>query len=70
VSSRLAVVAPAVTALLIGAGGPAGAVAHGTAVPDGKYGFAVKLSNYGIPVAGGGKRDSSCSGGLDPRTGF
>jgi hypothetical protein len=62
--ARFAVVATAVAVLLIAAGGPVRAVAHGTAVPDGKYGFTTKLSDYGIPVAGGGTRDSSCSGGL------
>lgn len=54
----------ALTAVLITAGGPAHAIAHGTAVPDGKYGFAVKLSDFGIPTDDGGSRDSSCSGGL------
>jgi secreted trypsin-like serine protease len=56
--------ASALVALLIAGGGPGHAIAHGAAVPDGKYGFTVKLSDYGIPVDGGGTRDSSCSGGL------
>ncbi|WP_189335563.1 S1 family peptidase [Actinoplanes ianthinogenes] len=43
---------------------PAHAIANGASVPDGKYGFAVKLTDYDIPVKGGGTRDSSCSGGL------
>jgi secreted trypsin-like serine protease len=64
VPSRLAVIATTLAAALLAATGPARAIAHGTAVPDGKYGFAVKLTDYGIPVAGGGTRDSSCSGGL------
>jgi secreted trypsin-like serine protease len=61
---RIAVLAMAVTALLIVAGGPARAIAHGTPVPDGEFAFAVKISDFGIPIAGGGKRDSACSGGL------
>jgi secreted trypsin-like serine protease len=61
---RLSVVALAVTALLIVAGSPARAIAHGTAVPDGQFAFAVKFSDFGIPTPGGGKRDSACSGGL------
>lgn len=64
VRRRLAVVALAVTALLIVTGGAADAIAHGTTVPDGQYSFAVKLTDVGIPVAGGGKRNSACSGGL------
>ncbi len=64
VRRRLAVVALAVTALLIVTGGAADAIAHGTTVPDGQYSFAVKLTDVGIPVPGGGKRNSSCSGGL------
>ncbi|MBB4743649.1 secreted trypsin-like serine protease [Actinoplanes octamycinicus] len=43
---------------------PAQAIANGATVPDGRYGFAVKLTDYDIPVKGGGTRDSSCSGGL------
>jgi secreted trypsin-like serine protease len=61
---RLAVAALAATALVIATGGRAEAIAHGSAVPDGQYAFAVKLSDFGIPIAGGGKRDSACSGGL------
>jgi hypothetical protein len=64
VRKRAAAVALTVTTLLIAAGGPAGAVAHGSAVPDGKYAFAVKLTDIGIPTASGGRRDSSCSGAL------
>jgi secreted trypsin-like serine protease len=44
--------------------GRADAVAHGENVPDGKYAFAVKITDLGIPVLGGGTRDSYCSGGL------
>jgi Trypsin len=51
-------------AAVIGTSASVHAVAHGAAVPDGEFPFAVKLNDYGIPVAGGGRRDSSCSGGL------
>jgi hypothetical protein len=64
VRRRAAALALAVTTLLVGAGGPARAVAHGSAVPDGKYAFAVKLTDIGIPTPSGGRRDSSCSGAL------
>lgn len=56
-----------VAAVMIGAAAlpaPAYAIANGEAVPDGRYPFAVKISTIGIPTADGGKRDSSCSGGL------
>jgi hypothetical protein len=43
---------------------PAHAIANGVDVPDGRYEFAVKLLGLGIPTADGGRRDSSCSGGL------
>ncbi|MEU4426675.1 trypsin-like serine protease [Actinoplanes sp. NPDC024001] len=48
---------------LLGAA-PAHAIAHGDGVPDGRYTFAVKITELGIPTADGGTRDSSCSGGL------
>src|SRR4051812_23915326 len=54
----------AAAAAVIGTSASVHAVAHGAAVPDGEFPFAVKLNDYGIPVAGGGRRDSSCSGGL------
>ncbi|MGA5301646.1 S1 family peptidase [Nucisporomicrobium flavum] len=44
--------------------GAAHAIANGERVADGRYPFAVKLTMTGIPTAGGGRRDSSCSGGL------
>jgi secreted trypsin-like serine protease len=44
--------------------GRAFAIAHGEAVPDGEYPFAVKLTDLDIPTADGGDRDSSCSAGL------
>lgn len=55
------------TALVVGAlagGTPVHAIANGDLVPDGKYPFAVKITAEGIPTSGGGKRNSSCSGGL------
>jgi secreted trypsin-like serine protease len=55
---------PAVAGLGVGAGSPAHAIANGQDVPDGRYLFAVKLTMTGLPVAGGGLRDSSCSGAL------
>jgi hypothetical protein len=48
----------------IAASTPAHAIAHGDSVPDGRYTFAVKITEIGIPTADGGTRDSSCSGGL------
>jgi secreted trypsin-like serine protease len=44
--------------------GPANAIADGEAVPEGHYRFNVKLTMTGIPVLGGGTRDSACSGAL------
>jgi V8-like Glu-specific endopeptidase len=59
------VVAVVAAALATGASAtPAHAIAHGEDVPDGTYKFAVKLTDIGIPTADGGKRNSSCSGGL------
>ena len=40
------------------------AIANGERVADGRFPFAVKLTMTGIPTAGGGRRNSSCSGGL------
>jgi secreted trypsin-like serine protease len=57
----------ALAALPLGAalaGAPAHAIANGDRVPDGRYPFAVKITELGIPTADGGTRDSSCSGGL------
>ncbi|MEU8662367.1 S1 family peptidase [Actinoplanes philippinensis] len=56
--------AAAVIMGLAGAPSPAYGIADGEAVPDGRYPFAVKISTIGIPTADGGKRDSSCTGGL------
>ena len=43
---------------------PAGAIAYGEDAPDGDYRFSVLLTMTGLPVEGGGTRDSSCSGAL------
>ncbi|XVU22616.1 S1 family peptidase [Actinoplanes sp. CA-054009] len=51
-------------AAVLGAGTPAHAIADGETVVNGQYQFAVKLTDLGIPTADGGRRDSSCSGGL------
>ncbi|MEV4639546.1 trypsin-like serine protease [Actinoplanes sp. NPDC049548] len=53
-----------VTALAINNVGTANAIANGELVPQGKYGFSVKLTMTGIPTANGGKRNSGCSGAL------
>ena len=44
--------------------GPASAIAHGEDAADGAYRFSVRLTMIGLPAAGGGTRDSSCSGAL------
>ena len=57
-------------ALALGPGAPARAaaappaIANGEDAVPGRYGFAVKLTMTGIPEAGGGRRDSSCTGAL------
>ncbi|MEV6800311.1 trypsin-like serine protease [Micromonospora rifamycinica] len=43
---------------------PASAIAHGEDAADGAYGFSARLTMTGLPVAGGGSRDSWCSGAL------
>jgi len=53
-----------VAGLAVGLGAPAHAIANGQDVVDGRYPFAVKLTMTDIPAAGGGTRDSSCSGAL------
>lgn len=60
----VAAVVAAVTVGAVAAPTPAHAIAHGDSVPDGRYTFAVKITELGIPTADGGTRDSSCSGGL------
>jgi len=44
--------------------GPASAIARGEDTADGAYRFSVRLAMIGLPVAGGGTRDSWCSGAL------
>jgi Trypsin len=58
--------AAAATGLLmvVGAAGPAAAVAHGEPVPVGRYSFAVKLTMTDIPRPDGSHYDSACSGAL------
>ena len=62
--ARVSLVAAVAITAVLGAGRPAGAVAHGEAVADGSYAFSARLTSVGIPVAGGGTRDSWCSGAL------
>ncbi|MEV6492039.1 trypsin-like serine protease [Actinoplanes sp. NPDC051633] len=49
---------------VVGGANPAQAIAHGEAADDGAYPFSVKLTMTDLPTPGGGRRDSSCSGGL------
>jgi V8-like Glu-specific endopeptidase len=59
------VVVLSVTGAVVSAGVvPAYAIANGEDADDGDYRFSVKLTMIGLPQAGGGTRDSSCSGGL------
>jgi secreted trypsin-like serine protease len=51
-------------ALVLNSSIPANAIANGTPVSDGQYLFSTKLTMTGIPVPGGGTRDSACSGAL------
>jgi secreted trypsin-like serine protease len=46
---------------------PANAIANGEPVKDGEYRFSTKLAMTGIPVLGGGTRNSACSGALIAR---
>ena len=58
-------VALLVIALVVaGSAQPAAAIAYGEDAPDGRYRFSVLLTMTGLPAAGGGTRDSSCSGAL------
>ena len=52
------------SAALLWSAGPADAIANGTPVPDGQYGFSTKLTMTGIPNPDGTTRDSACSGTL------
>ncbi|WP_305785583.1 S1 family peptidase [Symbioplanes lichenis] len=60
----LAVTTTAVVAAGIALSGSANAIANGEPVKEGKYSFSVKLVMTGIPVLGGGTRNSGCSGSL------
>jgi secreted trypsin-like serine protease len=64
VLAGIALVPATALGMLASTAGPAGAVANGEPVPDGKYRFAVKLTMTGIPTADGGRRNSACSGAL------
>ncbi|HYN95576.1 MAG TPA: trypsin-like serine protease [Pilimelia sp.] len=61
---RVGAVAVAVLALVLGAAGPAAAVANGEPVPSGQYRFSVKLTMTGIPRVDGTTYNSACSGAL------
>ncbi|BCJ54115.1 hypothetical protein Asp14428_55900 [Actinoplanes sp. NBRC 14428] len=63
-STKLLLAILVLCGLVILPGTAAHAVANGETVADGEYRFAVKLTMTGIPTAGGGRRNSSCSGGL------
>lgn len=53
-----------VSAAVVWSAGPANAIANGTPVPDGQYGFATKLTMTGIPNPDGTTRNSACSAAL------
>src|SRR5262245_56044496 len=59
-----ALVAIATSAALVWSTGTANAIANGTLVPDGQYGFSTKLTMTDIPNPDGTTRDSACSGAL------
>jgi secreted trypsin-like serine protease len=61
---RLAVIGTAAAAILIGAAGPAFAVADGIPATPGQYPFAVKLTMTNIPRPDGSHYDSACSAAL------
>ncbi|MER7266877.1 trypsin-like serine protease [Micromonospora carbonacea] len=58
-----ALTATAVAVVPLGAR-PASAIAHGEDAAEGAYRFSARLTMTGLPVAGGGTRDSWCSGAL------
>jgi secreted trypsin-like serine protease len=62
--ARAALVCAAAMGLVAGSGLPAAAIANGEQVPEGRYGFSVKLTMTGIPTPDGGRRNSACSGAL------
>ncbi|WP_307833901.1 S1 family peptidase [Actinoplanes italicus] len=63
-AAATAVVTVGVTAL---GTAPAHAIANGEPVKDGRYRFSTKLTMTGIPVLGGGTRNSACSAALIAR---
>jgi secreted trypsin-like serine protease len=62
--TRLIAFAAVVAAAVLGPTTPAGAVANGSAAPEGRYRFAVRLSMTGIPRPDGTRYDSACSAAL------
>ena len=63
--SRIVVAAAVAAAAAVpGPARPAAAIAHGADAADGRYRFSVLLTMTGLPAAGGGARDSACSGAL------
>jgi secreted trypsin-like serine protease len=62
--SRVAGLCGLALALALGVAAPAHAIAEGTPVPEGEYGFAVKLSMSNIPNPDGTFRSSACSAAL------
>jgi V8-like Glu-specific endopeptidase len=67
ISAAAATIVVAAGIALFGTGA-ANAIANGEPVAEGKYRFSVKLTMTGIPVLGGGTRNSACSGALiDPQ---
>ncbi|SFF64525.1 Trypsin [Actinoplanes philippinensis] len=60
-------IAATAAGITLAGGVPAQAIANGEPVPDGKYAFSTKLTMTGIPVLGGGTRNSACSGALITR---
>ncbi len=62
--TRLAGLGLATTGVALALAGPAYAIANGTPVPEGRYGFSVKLTMTDIPRPDGTHYDSACSGAL------
>lgn len=57
-------IALAVGAAIMAIAGPVYAIANGDPVPEGRYGFAVKLTATNIPRPDGSSYDSACSAAL------
>ncbi|MFD1365682.1 S1 family peptidase [Actinoplanes sichuanensis] len=64
---RMMFTAVAAAGITLAAASPAEAIANGEPVQEGRYSFSVKLTMTGIPVLGGGTRNSACSGALIAR---